>query len=379
MAARAKITPELYVKLYKELGSNRKVCKHTGMDESNFYKWKKRHQQEIDRLMTGDDGPVSLCQEKPVATDMTQRILKALKRETTIAQLSIDFDVSQRVMQAYIDDLTEQGYAIENRNDIIRLCRTIAPQENFHEEEWKGEKVIRFGVVSDKHFCSKYQQLTLLNKLYDIFEAEGITTVYDPGDLSDGFKMRPGHEHELFVIGADDQVNYIIKNHPYRKGITTKFILGNHDTSHIKNGGHDIGVPIAAAREDMQYLGIYNAKMHITPNCIVELNHPLDGGAYALSYSLQKMIDSMSGGDKPNILLNGHHHKLFYMIYRNIHAFECGTMQEQTPWMRGKRLAAHMGGMIIEVHVDQEGTVTRCRNEFIPFYRTVKNDYLNWK
>ena len=147
MAARAKITPELYVKLYKELGSNRKVCKHTGMDESNFYKWKKRHQQEIDRLMTGDDGPVSLCQEKPVATDMTQRILKALKRETTIAQLSIDFDVSQRVMQAYIDDLTEQGYAIENRNDIIRLCRTIAPQENFHEEEWKGEKVIRFGVV----------------------------------------------------------------------------------------------------------------------------------------------------------------------------------------------------------------------------------------
>ena len=191
--------------------------------------------------------------------------------------------------------------------------------------------------------------------------------------------MRPGHEHELFVIGADDQVNYIIKNHPYRKGITTKFILGNHDTSHIKNGGHDIGVPIAAAREDMQYLGIYNAKMHITPNCIVELNHPLDGGAYALSYSLQKMIDSMSGGEKPNILLNGHHHKLFYMIYRNIHAFECGTMQEQTPWMRGKRLAAHIGGMIVEVHVDHEGTVTRCRNEFVPFYRTVKNDYLNWK
>ena len=42
-------------------------------------------------------------------------------------------------------------------------------------------------------------------------------------------------------------------------------------------------------------------------------------------------------------------------------------------------LAAHIGGMIVEVHVDHEGTVTRCRNEFVPFYRTVKNDYLNWK
>ena len=165
MARVAKITPELYVKLRKELGSNLQVCKHIEMDESNFYKWKKRHQQEIDRLMTGNDSPVSLCQDKTVATDMIQRILKALKKETTIAQLSTDFDVSRRVMQAYIDDLIEQGYAIESRNDTIRLCRTVAPQENLHEEEWKGEKVIRFGVVSDKHFCSKYQQLTLLNKL----------------------------------------------------------------------------------------------------------------------------------------------------------------------------------------------------------------------
>ena len=139
MARVAKITPELYVKLCKELGSNRKVCKHTGMDESNFYKWKKRHQQEIDRLMTGDDSPVFLCEDKPVTTDMTQRILKALKKETTIAQLSTDFDVSRRVMQAYIDDLIEQGYAIESRNDTMRLCRTVAPQENVHEEEWNGE------------------------------------------------------------------------------------------------------------------------------------------------------------------------------------------------------------------------------------------------
>src|SRR5690606_15237948 len=121
---------------------------------------------------------------------------------------------------------------------------------------------------------------------------------------------------EIFVHGADDQARYVIEKHPYRIGIVTRFILGNHDTSHIKNGGHNIGIPITSKREDLQYLGIYNAKINITPNCVVELNHPLDGASYALSYSLQKLIDSMSGGDKPNILLNGHHHKLFYMMYR---------------------------------------------------------------
>jgi hypothetical protein len=64
-----------------------------------------------------------------------------------------------------------------------------------------------------------------------------------------------------------------------------------------------------------------------------------------------------------------------YLFYRNIHAFECGTTQAQTPWMRGKRIPAHVGGWIIEVHVDDEGTVTRCKGEFVPFYTALENDY----
>lgn len=318
--------------------------------------------------------------EKTIEADMHEVVLKALGKNTkTLDELAGQLKITPRVLTAIIEDIKEQGYVIDEVDGVLRLAKTIAPQENIYEEKWNGEKIIRFGVVSDKHLCSKYQQLTLLNKLYDIFEAEGIKTVYDAGDLTEGFKMRPGHEHEIFVHGADDQARYVIEKHPYRKGIVTRFILGNHDTSHIKNGGHNIGIPITSKREDLQYLGIYNAKINITPNCVVELNHPLDGASYALSYSLQKLIDSMSGGDKPNILLNGHHHKLFYMMYRNIHAFECGTMQEQSPWMRGKRIAAHVGGLIVEVHVDKEGTITRCRNEFIPFYRMIKDDYLNWR
>ena len=77
---------------------------------------------------------------------------------------------------------------------------------------------------------------------------------------------------------------------------------------HIKNGGIDIGRIIARERQDMTYLGQSNAKINLTPKCVLEINHPLDGASYAIS-SLQKLIDSMSGGDKPNILINGHHHK----------------------------------------------------------------------
>jgi hypothetical protein len=75
------------------------------------------------------------------------------------------------------------------------------------------------------------------------------------------------------------------------------------------------------------------------------------------------------------VLLMGHHHKAFYLMYRNIHCFEAGTFQAQTPWMRGKRIAAMMGGWIIELHVTDDGTITRCKGEFIPVYKAVEHDY----
>ncbi len=37
-----------------------------------------------------------------------------------------------------------------------------------------------------------------------------------------------------------------------------------------------------------------------------------------------------------------------------------------------------LGGWLVELHVDDEGTITRIRPEFVPFYKAVKEDYRNW-
>ena len=50
------------------------------------------------------------------------------------------------------------------------------------------------------------------------------------------------------------------------------------------------------------------AKVWLTPKCDMDLVHPIDGSAYALSYSGQKYCDSLSGGEKPKIIAMGHHH-----------------------------------------------------------------------
>ena len=239
----------------------------------------------------------------------------------------------------------------------------------------KDTDYIQIGIVSDTHLGSTHQQLTYLNEVYDIFADRKITNVFHGGDLTEGFKMRPGHEFDIFVLGADKQTEYVIDKYPKRDNITTHFILGNHDLSHMKNGGTDIGKRISEKRKDMNYLGALNSKIFLTDNCTLELNHPLDGASYALSYAIQKMVDSYSGDAKPNILINSHHHKLLYCFYRNVHCIESGTFEAQTPWMRGKRIAAHVGGLILHINIDKNGTIKSFLPEFITYYNEIKNDY----
>lgn len=240
---------------------------------------------------------------------------------------------------------------------------------------WDGLEWLHFGLMGDTQIGSKYTQLTFLNQYYDICASEGIQSVYHTGDITDGVKMREGHEYELYAVSADDMVDAVIKQYPLRDGITTSFITGNHDASIFKHVGYDIGPAIARQRDDLKYLGRDCAVIYLTPNCTLELRHPWDGTAYAISYKLQKMIEAMESDSKPNILAVGHYHKAETLFYRNVHAIQTGCFQSQTPWTRGKGISVHLGGYLVDVQVDRDGHIRRFKPEFIPFYNQIKDDY----
>ena len=313
--------------------------------------------------------------KKEPAQDIPKAIIAALAKPQPVDKLAATLAISPRMVMASVEDLREDGYLIDDQGGTLSLCKTVVPTDNLHAVSWNGDRILRFGTIGDTHLASKQQQITHLETFYDICAREVISDIYHAGDITEGVNMRQGHQYEVFAQGSDEQEEYVIDHYPLRSGIMTHFITGNHDHSSIKNSGHDIGRRIAEKRKDMHYLGTSNAKVQLTPNCVMEVNHPLDGASYALSYTLQKSIDAMSGGEKPNVLLNGHHHKSLYLFYRNIHAFEVGTFQAQTPWMRGKRLPAHVGGWIIELHVSEDGTITRCKGEFVPFYVMKERDW----
>lgn len=255
----------------------------------------------------------------------------------------------------------------------------IQNQEPEHYEgKWDGTQTLRFAIMGDTQFGSKYAQITYLHNFYDLCQKEGITDVYHTGDITDGLKMRPGHEYELYEYSADGQREDVVKNYPKRDGITTHFITGNHDASLYKHVGYDIGRAIANERPDMNYLGRDCAIVNLTPNCTLELRHPWDGTAYALSYKIQKMIESMEADSKPNILAVGHYHKAEYLFYRNVHALQTGCFQGQTPFTRGKGISVHMGGWIVTIRVDENGYIQGFAPEYIPYYYSIKDDWKNF-
>lgn len=261
----------------------------------------------------------------------------------------------------------EKRVAIQNQEPAIT------------ESFWDGGAHIRFGLMGDTQIGSKYTQLTYLHNFYNIVKDMGIKNVYHTGDITDGLKMRVGHEYELYEVSADEMLNDVANNYPKIDGVTTHFITGNHDASIYKQVGYDIGQAIANVRTDLKYLGRDCAVINLTPNCTLELRHPWDGTAYALSYKPQKMIEAMEADSKPNILAIGHYHKAEYLFYRNVHCFQTGCFQSQTPFTRGKGISVHLGGWIVDILVDASGTIRTISPTFIPYYHCIKEDYKNFK
>ena len=53
---------------------------------------------------------------------------------------------------------------------------------------------------------------------------------------------------------------------------------------------------------------------------------------------------------------------------RNVYCVQAGCMQDQTRFMRKRKLAAHVGFGVITLQQDIKGSITRFVPEFFPFW-----------
>jgi len=250
-------------------------------------------------------------------------------------------------------------------SQLEKSNHSITPSYNHHFSPTHT----RIGIVSDTHFGNKATDKQFLYKLYDFFKKQKVEAIYHAGDVIDGFySNRQGHVYELYAIGAERQIEDVVKNYPEIPGIKTFFIDGNHPINSMP--GVDTGKEISNRRKDLIHLGEFNARINLSDKCSMDLVHPEDGiNQYAVSYKPQRYIESIEGGAKSNILVMGHYHKAFYVFYRNIHAFLPGTTENQTQFMKGKRIAANKAGLMLDIYTKKDGSIERLIQEWIPDYK----------
>jgi len=304
------------------------------------------------------------------------KLIVALKKEPmTVEGIAKHFDVPFQLVRDTIDNLKQKKVLLEEKDGEYWVNEV--PMEGakvmLNPAMWQGD-TLRYGFTADNHLGSHFERLDVLNLLYDLFEAEEIPVVFNGGNWIDG--EASFNKNEIHTRGFGRQLAYAVQNYPFREGIETWFISGDdHEGWYNQREGINTGELFQLYREqaglyDLKHLGYVEADIELNAGKFenpmwCRIMHPGGGSAYAVSYAPQKIIESLQPGEKPHILMVAHYHKMSYNIIRGVHTIQMATTQDQSIFMRKRKIEAHVGGGIVEFRRSLDGIINRCKVEFI--------------
>jgi predicted phosphodiesterase len=227
---------------------------------------------------------------------------------------------------------------------------------------------VTIGYCTDTHLGSLYTHPEMLSEFFEECDLADVDLICHSGDVHEGLSNRAGHVYECTHVGYNAQLDLSREVFSEWKHTPIYMIAGNHDEWFKKNSGAEIVKELCAGQDNLMYLGHDEGDIKLNGAVTLKLWHGGDGSSYAFSYRVQKVVESFSGGEKPNIMFCGHTHKAISMFCRNIHCVSGGSIQKQSKWMRGKRLSAHVGFHIVKVGINDTG-VAWIEPRWYPFYQ----------
>jgi hypothetical protein len=293
-------------------------------------------------------------------------------------------NVSQGQVLDLINEMKTEGvnvHALGDRWSIEKDPLQAFTMGELPVYESRPDNTFVFGATSDNHLGSKYERMDVLEDLYTRFANREVDRVFNAGNWIDGYGRSGFNRNDLRLHGMDEQLDYLAEAYPKRDGIVTYAVAGNdHEGWWGQREGIDIGrhaenIMCNHGREDWVNLGFMEAHVRLRnantgKESILAVVHPGGGTAYALSYSVQKIIEALEGGEKPAVGLYGHYHKLGMFLIRNVFCLMTGCTQDQTTFMRSKvKQEAHIGGAEVELEQDPEtGAIIAMTPKIIRYF-----------
>jgi hypothetical protein len=233
----------------------------------------------------------------------------------------------------------------------------------------RPDNTFLIGACGDQHIGSKYFRQDVLDDVYARYSKAKVQAVFNTGNWIDG--VAPFNRHDLVAHGLEEQVQLLARVYPRAKFPTYAITGDDHEGWWAQREGIDVGNYTQNRMQEAGHLwhdlGYMEAHIRLknanNPKATATLAvvHPGGGSAYAYSYSIQKIVESLEGGEKPNVAFYGHYHKMWSGNVRNVWVFQTGCTQDQTPFMRKKRLEAHVGAYMVGLEQDPKtGAIIGC-------------------
>ncbi len=292
-----------------------------------------------------------------------KRLFEVAKKQTVkFSELCDKLDMSPARVKKLIDDAWAFGIPVKVAHDHVGISLpTPDDRIKFTGIAPVVGKRQMLGVITDTHLGSKYclreQLKEFINHAYD----QGVREILHVGDVLDG-DYRHG-KFEMTHMGIEEQTRDLFEVLPQRPGLTYHGITGNHDFTFTEESGVNVGRYISnyfaeRGRKDIKFYGDRGAFLKIR-GAVIHLWHPSGGVSYAVSYRMQKKIESYSPGQKPHVMLVGHWHRYCNITERGVHGVACGTFQGGGSAF-SKSLtsgAPAIGGTILSFDMTADGTM----------------------
>jgi predicted phosphodiesterase len=302
--------------------------------------------------------------------DVDERIVHQIKKRKELHYLADLFGYTDEEFLLVIQKLKLAGYGNIQVWEEEGKVFVHNPNYKFstgREYEIAPNREIKIGVVSDTHFGSTFTAEQELHSFYELLKSKGVSKVLHIGDLTDGwYQSRATSIFEQTAVGFSNQLNYFVNHYPKIKGITTYAITGNHDQTHMFNGGANIGEIVAQLRDDIIYLGHNHAYFKISDKVKISLIHPVDGSSQALSYKIQQVIDR-NPQKKAEIMLIGHYHKTASVFYKGSWGYLVPSFQHKSSFMNDNNLVSDVGGMILTIKLNKDGSLQSLATEYVMY------------
>ncbi len=313
--------------------------------------------------------------------ELLQELMDSTNREKRLSELVEEFEVNEYEILGLVSELREKGIniSVKVHDDDIYLFNHGEKDNDMdytYQVSTDEGNEFKFIAISDTLVGSKYQQLSILNDIYQKGHEMGYNNVIFCGNLTAGlYPISNIYADSLFLDDTMRQVDYLINNFPKVEGMKTYFITGPMDEKHLKKNKINIGKRINEARDDMVYLGFNSCMVEIDKAKMFVQCSKL-GKTYTVSYRSQQQIDSFRSEDKPDILLLGGLLQMEKYTYRDVKVISVPSVCATTKEMTEKRYQNTIGAWYITVKTNNRGMLESVRAMDSVYYVTNKYDYV---